>query len=127
VLGGLLTAWLGPELLPHLVGLPTPPAGEEPSAFQEWLVWGIFFVPGALAGGGLGWFVIRPVNAVLGWVFRGFNRLFDSVTALYGQTVAWLLRLSVVALILYGGLLVLTGWQFVRAPTGFIPQQARAT
>ena len=25
--------------------------------------------------------VIRPVNAVLGWLFRGFNRLFDVVTA----------------------------------------------
>ena len=25
----------------------------------------------------LGWFIIRPVNAVLGWLFRGFNRCFD--------------------------------------------------
>ena len=26
-------------------------------------------------------------------------------------------------MLVYGGLLVLTGWQFVQAPTGFIPQQ----
>jgi multidrug efflux pump subunit AcrB len=123
VLGGLLTSWLGPELLPRLPGLPAPPAGEEASAFQEWLVWGICFAPGALVGGVLGWFVIGPVNAVLGGIFRGFNRLFDRATDLYGKTVAGVLRLSTVALILFGGLLVLTGWQFARAPTGFIPQQ----
>ena len=28
----------------------------------------------------VGWMIIRPVNAVLGWLFRGFNRLFDGVT-----------------------------------------------
>jgi multidrug efflux pump len=123
VLGGLLTASLGPELVPHLPGLPALPAGQEPGVLRGWLVWAIYFLPGALAGGLLGWFVIRPVNAVLGWVFRGFNRLFDRVTELYGRTVAGVLRLSVVALVVYGGLLVFTGWQFVRAPTGFIPQQ----
>src|SRR5262249_35291599 len=123
VLGGLLTPWLGPELLARLPVLPAPARGAEPSALHEWLVWGVYFAPGALAGGVLGWFVIRPVNAVLGWVFRSFNRLFDWVTAVYGKTVAGVLRLSVIALVLYGGLLVLTGWQFLRAPTGFIPQQ----
>jgi multidrug efflux pump subunit AcrB len=33
------------------------------------------------------------------------------------------LRLSAIVLLLYGGLLVLTYWQFNHAPTGFIPQQ----
>jgi multidrug efflux pump subunit AcrB len=123
VLGGLLTAWLGPALLPGLPGLPTPQAGEPPGALQEWLAWGLSFAPGALIGGVLGWFVIRPVNAVLGRVFLVFNRSFDRVTALYGGTVAGVLRLSVIALFLYGGLLVFTGRQFARAPMGFIPQQ----
>ncbi len=123
VLGGLLTASLGPEFAPNVPGFPTPPAGQEPSALQGWLLWGIYFLPGALVGGLIGWFIIRPVNAGLGWVFRGFNRLFDRVTALYGHTVAGVLRVSVAALAIYGGLLVLTGWQFARAPTGFIPQQ----
>jgi multidrug efflux pump subunit AcrB len=123
VLGGLLTVWLAPGLLPHPPALSAPAAGESPGMLREWLAWGIDFAPGALAGGLLGWLVIRPVNAVLGWVFRGFNRLFDWVTALYGKTVAGLLRISVAALVFYGGLLALTAWQFSRAPTGFIPQQ----
>ena len=123
VLGGLLTASLAPELLPRLPGVLTPPAGDSPSTLQRWLTWGVGFVPGALVGAVFGWFVIRPVNAVLGWVFRGFNRLFDRITALYGEIVAGFLRVSVIAVVVYGGLLVLTGWQFARAPTGFIPQQ----
>jgi multidrug efflux pump len=113
VLGGLLTVWLLPALLPDGV--------QQSSIFD--LRSSILFLPGALAGGILGWFLIRPVNAVLGGLFRGFNHLFEWVTAVYGQTVAGALRVSVIALVLYGGLLVLTGWQFVRAPTGFIPQQ----
>ena len=33
------------------------------------------------------------------------------------------LRIAAVMLVVYAGLLVLTGWQFGRAPTGFIPEQ----
>ena len=46
--------------------------------------------------------IIRPVNAVLGWLFRGFNRLFDRMTGVYGWTVGKLLRLSVLVLLVYG-------------------------
>jgi multidrug efflux pump subunit AcrB len=123
VLGGLLTASVGPDLLPSVPGLPAVPAGEEATTFQQWLAWSVYFVPGVLAGGVLGWLVIRPVNAVLGALFRAFNSLFDWFTGLYGQTVAGVLRLSVLTLVIYGGLLVFTAWQFIRAPTGFIPQQ----
>ena len=71
----------------------------------------------------IGLLIIRPVNAVLGWLFRGFNRLFDRMTAVYGRLVGGVLRVSAIVLMLYGGLLVLTYWQFNHAPTGFIPQQ----
>jgi len=73
-----------------------------------------------------GWIIIRPVNAVLGWLFRGFNRLFDGVTEVYGWTVGKLLRLSMVVLLAYGCLVGLTYWVLGRAPTGFIPQQDQA-
>jgi multidrug efflux pump subunit AcrB len=122
VLGGLLTAWLAPQLLLRVPGL-APPAGETASDWELWLAWSVAFLPGALVGGLLGWFIIRPVNGLLGWIFRGFNRLFDAVTAIYGRTIAGVLRVSAIVLALYGGLLILTGWQFVTAPTGFIPQQ----
>ena len=62
-----------------------------------------------------GWFIIRPVNAVLGWFFRGFNRGFDGMTAGYGWMVGKLLRLSVMVLLVYGGLLVLTVLRSSRA------------
>jgi multidrug efflux pump len=83
----------------------------------------VYFLPGMLVGGIFGWLCIRPTNAVLGWTFRGFNRAFDRMTAIYGKTIAHILRVAVLVCILYGGLLLLTGWQFMQAPTGFIPQQ----
>jgi multidrug efflux pump len=85
------------------------------------LAW--FVPPGLVLGGAVGWLVIRPVNALLGVLFRGFNRGFDWVTGLYGATVSRTLRLSAVVLVAYGGLLGLTYTEFNRTPTGFIPQQ----
>jgi multidrug efflux pump len=118
VAGGLLTALLGPQLLQAAGSLP------ESGSFGIFnLQSAICFIPGALAGAVAGWFLIRPVNAVLGWCFRGFNQLFDWATELYGWTVGKALRLSGVVLLLYGGLLVLTYGVFQIAPTGYIPQQ----
>ncbi len=90
---------------------------------MSWAITAGYFIPGAVIGGAIGWLIIRPVNAVLGWLFRGFNRLFDRMTAVYGRIVGGVLRVSSIVLMLYAGLLVLTYWQFNRAPTGFIPQQ----
>ena len=83
----------------------------------------VYIIPGLLAGGVLGRLIIRPVNAVLGFLFGGFNRWFDWMTALYGRGVGRTLRLSVMVLVIYAGLLGMTYWQFQRTPTGFIPQQ----
>jgi multidrug efflux pump len=126
LLGGILTAWLGQDLVASQLGLPRTSAGADAGAVSGWLSWAVWvtaFTPGALVGGLAGWFLIGPVNAVLGWLFRGFNRLFDRMTVFYGRLVGSLLRVSLVVLLVYGGLLVLTYWQFIRTPTGFIPQQ----
>jgi hydrophobe/amphiphile efflux-1 (HAE1) family protein len=63
------------------------------------------------------------LDTVLGWLFRLFNRVFRASTDLYVRLVGGLLRVSLIALAVYAGLLVLTYFRFVSAPTGFIPQQ----
>ena len=83
----------------------------------------VLALPGVLAGGVLGWFIVRPVNWVLGFFFRGFNWVFDWATRVYGQVVGWCLRLSAIVLLVYVGLIGLTGFGFSRIPTGFIPMQ----
>jgi multidrug efflux pump subunit AcrB len=132
ILGGVLTLSLAQHYLAGQFGLPPSPGSGEAAAaaagygtpwWVSWAVTAAYFVPGALAGGLLGWLIIRPVNAVLGWFFRGFNRGFDRMTGLYGRAVGGTLRLSVMVLVIYAGLLGLTYWQFQRTPTGFIPQQ----
>ena len=122
IVGGLLTARLAPRFLAGHLGLPEAPA-EGASALLKWLYWGAWFSPGLFAGLLAGWFLIGPVNAVLRWIFGGFNRLFDGITAAYGWTVGKMLRLSVIVLVVYGGLLALTWWRVTSAPTGFIPVQ----
>jgi multidrug efflux pump len=124
--GGLASVWI----LTRLLGLAVEgddtgeaaPAGLATS-LQGWGLDALLFLPGAVAGGTLGWFIIKPVNFALGRFFRGFNWVFDRTTQLYGKTVAWGLRLSVVVLVLYVGAIALTGFTFTRVPTGFIPSQ----
>src|SRR5207249_4455830 len=84
VAGGVLTAWFGPRLL-HIADLRLH-IEQGQSAILN-LQSAIFFAPGALVGGLIGWFIIRPVNFALGWFFRGFNRAFDRLTAGYGWSV----------------------------------------
>ena len=63
------------------------------------------------------------LNLLLGWFFKLFNAVFGTGTTIYTWIVAGFLRVSLLVLLLYGGLLALTYWQFTTAPTGFIPQQ----
>ena len=112
--GGLLCVWLAQQFL----------AARFPGLRAAWSVDRLVaFIPGALLGGLAGRLIIRPVNVALGWFFGIFNRTFDRLTAYYGATVSGVLRVSPIVLLLYGGLLGLTGWQLATAPTGFIPEQ----
>jgi multidrug efflux pump len=124
VFGGLLTGWLGPQYLAGHWGFPAAgPVDPGASRWEGWAAYAAFFAPGAVIGGIVGWFIIGPVNAVLGRLFRGFNRGFDWMTERYGRAVGRTLRLSALVVVIYVGLLGLTWWQFTRAPTGFVPQQ----
>jgi hydrophobe/amphiphile efflux-1 (HAE1) family protein len=71
---------------------------------------------------GRGFVLTRPISAF----FRGFNYAFDKLSLGYGDLVRRLLRVAALTLVVYAGLIGLTGWQFVRAPTGFIPDQDQA-
>jgi multidrug efflux pump len=118
-LGGYITYRLGLAYL-------SKPA-EEGAISITWLAWfttmGTYAAPGIIVGGIFGWFLIRPVNTILGWLFRGFNRGFDSLAYVFGWIIGKQLRLSAVVLVFYGGMMVLAWYVFQQAPVGFIPQQ----
>jgi multidrug efflux pump len=129
LLGGLATALLLAPTLGVRLGLPSQvESGEEaPGGLQATIVSGVIYLilalPGVVAGGVLGWFIIRPVNWVLGRCFQGFNWVFDRITDVYGTIVGWSLRLSVIVLVLYVVLIGATGFLFTQVPSGFIPAQ----
>ena len=54
-------------------------------------------------------------------VFRGFNRGYDIIAAGYGWLVGRVVRLSLVMLVVYGGIVVFGLDEFRRTPLGFIP------
>ena len=127
--GGLATVWLLTPILGPWLGLHAGEGHGEaaPGGLKETLrslgANLVLFLPGVVAGGVLGWFIVRPVNWILGFFFRGFNWVFDWATRAYGAVVGWCLRLSAIVLLVYVGLIGLTGFGFSRIPTGFIPMQ----
>ena len=127
--GGLATLSILTPIWGPWLGLPAvdeegevAPGGLK-DTLMAWGVDGLLFLPGAVAGGVLGYLVIRPVNWVLGHLLRGFNWVFDRATRAYGKAVGWCLRLSVIVLLAYLGLIGLTGFGFTHVPAGFIPIQ----
>src|SRR3954469_20251421 len=64
----------------------------------------------------------RPFNIF----FAGFNRLFDKMSHGYAGLTRRVLRISALMLVVYGGLIGLTYFQFARTPSGFIPPLDRA-
>jgi HAE1 family hydrophobic/amphiphilic exporter-1 len=52
-----------------------------------------------------------------------FNRAFDRLSAFYSRVIHRLVNLTVIVLVVYGGLLALTAWRLTATPQGFIPAQ----
>ena len=67
--------------------------------------------------------VTRIIDSLLGWFFRPFNRFFAWSAARYSSGVARVIRVSAVALLVYGGLVLTAGKVFTLVPAGFIPDQ----
>jgi multidrug efflux pump len=63
------------------------------------------------------------IGRIVGGFFDRFNTGFDHLSMFYGTSVNKIVRVSGLVLAVYAGLLVLTGFQFWRAPGGFIPAQ----
>src|SRR5229473_1839789 len=68
------------------------------------------------------WFA-RGMDKMFGWFFRPFNRAFAWSGNHYSAGVGAVIRKSAIALALYAGLVLLTGWSFNHVPTGFVPTQ----
>ena len=66
--------------------------------------------------------LLRPVGAFFG----GFNRGLEWLSDRYGRLTGRLARAGIIMLVLYAGLIGLTGYQFGRAPSGFITAQDQA-
>jgi multidrug efflux pump len=125
LIGGFLAyRFLTPVLLPAfgLSGLghgPDASVGQASGAGVIWAFRGLVF----LAGGVVGWFLSQLINRVLAVFFRAFNWFFARLIDGYGRAVGVALRLSLVILMIYGGLIGLTYLGFTTVPVGFIPAQ----
>ena len=65
----------------------------------------------------------RVMNGLFGWFFWLFNHSFDLAGRGYVRIIRSIIRVPLFVLLVYGGLLALTYWGYLRLPTGFIPQQ----
>jgi multidrug efflux pump len=65
----------------------------------------------------------RAIEFAFGWFFRLFNRFFGRASHGYGILVTHTLRSSLIAVVIYAGLIGLTIVGFSRVPAGFVPTQ----
>ena len=62
---------------------------------------------------------IRPFTGFA----RAFNRQFDRLAGGYAKLTARVIRVAVLMLVVYAGVLLLTGWRITATAIGFIPAQ----
>src|SRR5260221_12707754 len=65
----------------------------------------------------------RGFNRILKAFFGRFNAGFEWISSRYAKMTARFVRATSLILVVYFGLISLTGFQFPRMPTGFIPEQ----
>jgi hydrophobe/amphiphile efflux-1 (HAE1) family protein len=65
----------------------------------------------------------RGISRILQGAFGGFNAGFEWLSASYGKLTSRFVRATAIILVVYVGLISLTGFQFSRMSTGFIPDQ----
>jgi multidrug efflux pump len=125
LIAAMLAYFMLAPRLAHLLGVPLPGAhGEGESAAEAGTaaIWVVRLVCAAV-GAAAGWFISDLVNRVMAAFFGAFNWVFDRAINAYGRTVAVLLRISLIALLVYAGLMGMTYLGFQVVPVGFIPDQ----
>jgi len=63
----------------------------------------------------------RGIERLTRPIFRRFNSGFERMSSSYGRITARFVRATGIMLLVYGGLIALTGFQMSRMSTGFIP------
>jgi len=66
---------------------------------------------------------LKPRTKKPGLFSRGFNVVFGFCEGAYTRLVGWLVRISIPMMIVFIVLLSLTGWAFLKLPTGFLPDE----
>ncbi|MEM7053702.1 MAG: efflux RND transporter permease subunit, partial [Pseudomonadota bacterium] len=64
---------------------------------------------------------LKPYEKPLRWFFDRFDKGFDATARGYSALVGKMGRMAAIVLVVYAGLILLTVFQFQRAPTGFVP------
>ena len=62
---------------------------------------------------------LRPVRVGA----EKFNAGFEWLSDRYGRLTSRVVRMGLIMMVIYAGLLLLTGWRLTATPTGFIPEQ----
>ncbi|MBA4189831.1 MAG: transporter [Planctomycetaceae bacterium] len=106
-----LLGWLTMSLLNHFFG--------HPESWSGYALQTAYFIPGVVAG----WFTAVKINTALAWCFKWFNKGFDVITRGYGRLISGFLRVTVIVVIVYSGLVALTFLGLTRTPIGFVPFQ----
>jgi hydrophobe/amphiphile efflux-1 (HAE1) family protein len=65
--------------------------------------------------------LLRPPHGRKFILFQWFNNGFDFTTRIYGDIIRQTVRKVALVMLVYLGLVALTGWGFGRLPTGFVP------
>ena len=69
--------------------------------------------------------LINAIGTPVRKFFAGFNWMFDKLSNGYGNLTRRMIRLSVIVLLAYAGLLGLTYYRLIATPTGLVPQLDR--
>lgn len=67
--------------------------------------------------------ILKPEHKEVNAFFRGFNRFFGWVTRRYTGGVAWMLKRSLIGLLLFSGMVAATFYLWTHTPTSLVPDE----